>query len=295
MNRQTKRAILAALITAGALPVGAKLVSDFPKPAIIGVAKPGLILPKKNPLIPNLASLPLLGAGLGVDAVSGAGPFDVGALTSFVAATMAADNSTYTFPISLGAADSGKKFYIPIYSVKADPAATVTSVKITNIDGGGASGEVTCALVTGTNTTVATGGASHLTEAYEGVFPGSGTTADIQVVFSGTMVRCAGAYSRIVSGTYSSGGVSTSTLSGTLNTGSSLDIPTDGVGICHSYNSASTSYNAWTNLSTEDFDILVETGRTHSGGRRTTAGTTQVTANAPAAGVMTLTWVAYGP
>lgn len=214
------------------------------------------------------------------------GPFAVSYLTNLIDTV---DATTYTFStVSLGDADAGRKILVPLYTLKADPAATISSVTI---------GGVSAALVTGTNTTVATGGASHLTEMWEAAVP-TGTTGDIVITCSAQTVRMAGGVYRIVSGTSSSGGATSGTSVQTLNTGSSLVIPTDGVGICYSFASASSNYGNWTNVDDVlgDFDAVVETTRVHAGAQRATAGSTQVTATAGSAGnVMTLNWVAYGP
>lgn len=276
MNRQTKRAILAALITAGALPIGARLVSDFPKPAIIGVAKPGLILPKKNSLIPNLASLPLMGAGLGVD--GSASPFDLSFLSVQFSAS---DLSTYTFStVGFGAADADRKIAFAFFVPKGDPPVTVTSVTI---------GGVTASFVTNTDAsaTAATG------FIYEAAVP-TGTTGDIVVTLSGgPAIRCIGGVWRIISGTSSSGQKNASSSASGLAV--TVTIPSGGVGIYASYNAASSSYAAWNNLDAEDFDQVVETTRAAAGGRRTTAGATSVQANASAVGGMAIVGCAYGP
>lgn len=212
-----------------------------------------------------------------------AGAFDVSYLNTFESTT---DTGTWTFSaFGFGAADAGRKISISIYTLKADPAATITGVTI---------GGVTASLISGTNGTVATGGATHVLEWWEAAVP-TGTSGDIVITCSATTVRCVGAAWRVVSGTASSGNKTSSTSASTLNSGANLTIPASGVGLLFAYNAGASDFSPWTNLTTEDFEKIIETTRVYSGGRRTTAGSTQVTCTCGASGVMLMNWVAYGP
>lgn len=214
------------------------------------------------------------------------GAFAVSYLSHFEDGT---DASSYTNTITggIGDPDALRKICVMFFLPKVDPAPTVTSVKITNIDGAGTTGEVTLSAVTGASmsTTNLTG------YAYEGSVT-SGSTADVAIVFSATVVRICGAVYRVINGTSSAGtGVGSVGSVSTLNR--TPTIPSGGVGIFCAYTSSNADFLAWTNLTTEDYDAPVETTRAHSAGRRTTAGSTQVDCNATVAGTMGLLAVVY--
>ncbi len=211
---------------------------------------------------------------------SGAGAFDVSYLTNL---TDANDLSTYTFSgVSFGAADAGRKIVFAFFVPKVDPPPSITSVTI---------GGVTATLVTGATVGVSPTVTNLTGYLYEAVVP-TGTSGTITVVLGAAAVRFAGGVWRVISGTASSG------AGNGIASGSSATItptiPTGGVGIFCAYNSSG-NFNAWTNLSTEDFDKTLESTRGVSGGRRTVAGATAVTANATTSGATGLVGCAYEP
>lgn len=211
------------------------------------------------------------------------GAFDVSFLSTQFSTT---DTATWTFSgISLGDADPGRTICVAVYTRKNDPTTTISSVTI---------GGVSATLISGTADTLANGGSNNIMAMYEADVP-TGTTGDLVITCAAATLRMACAVYRVVSGTSSSGGIAKNASVQTLNTGSSLVIPTDGVGICYAFNAAASDFSPWTNLTTEDFEAIYETTRCASGGRRTTAGSTQVTATAGTVGEMMLCWAAYGP
>jgi large repetitive protein len=197
--------------------------------------------------------------------------------------------TTYTFSsVSFGVADPNRKIVVAISGVRASNAGlTISSLTI----GGNAA-----SVVSGTTLqTLADGTSSTRTAIYELAVP-TGTSGDIVVTFSAACVRCTGAVARVIdtAGTGGSSGQSIGDFTTALGS-ITVTIPTGGVGVYYSYNSANASFNAWTNLTTEDFDTTVASTRAHSAGRRTTAGSTAVTADIAAAATHNLVGCAYGP
>lgn len=125
-----KGAIFTALVAAGIVLPNAIPTFDFqfPRPAIIGVAKPEIILPKKNPLIPNLASLPLMGAGLGVDSSAAPLAFDAtdARVNEAVGFTTTASYST----VAIGPATGGREVVVGVAAYLGGSSGTISGVTV---------------------------------------------------------------------------------------------------------------------------------------------------------------------
>lgn len=207
-------------------------------------------------------------------------PFDV----SFLGSHPYTSSSTPTKSAAdFGVADGARKIAVAIFFASATVDLSVTSVTI---------GGVTASLVTGASYSGNLAGANFDGRIYEAEVP-TGTSGDIVVTLTNTSVRGALVWWRVVSGTSSAGASNAGTGSSVAITPT---IPASGVGLFASAANNFSPYGAWTNLDIEDVDGLMETGRGYSGGRRTTAGSTTVTANVSGnTGAVVLVGCAYGP
>lgn len=212
-------------------------------------------------------------------AAGGASPFDVSYLTSNVDLS---DATVYTHAgLTFGAADADRKIVASVLSLKVNPYADISSVTI---------GGVSASVITGATTSIDVTGAGLVHSLYEADVP-TGTSGDVVVTVASTTLRSFVSLWRVVSGTSSAGAANSADAQTTRTL--TPTIPSGGVGIFASYASLSTTFNAWTNLDTENFDSVVEGTRCSSGGVRTTAGTTAVTANVGTSSLMSIVCAVY--
>lgn len=170
------------------------------------------------------------------------------ALTYVTSASATNDASAYTFSgTSIGTASADRVVVVVIGS-RANAARSLSSVTV----GGNAA--------TAIATANATGGGAEIAAIYA-IAVAAGTTADIGVTFSSTMLRCGiGVYTLTGTGSVTTAyGTATVTSNGTNPTDSTIDCPAGGSILAVNFsNSGATSTTTWTGL-TERFDIQPET------------------------------------
>lgn len=213
------------------------------------------------------------------ETIATASPFDVSFLGSHSGGSTATPTKTAA---DLGVADADRKISVAFSFLSGAADLNVTSVTI---------GDIAATFVSGATVSVNQASAFFDARIYEAEVP-DGPSGDIVVTLSGTSARFGMAWWRVISGTASAGAGTSQAASAAIAL--TPTIPASGVGLFAVY-AQFAPFNAWTNLDTEDCDIIVDTSRGFTAGRRTTAGSTTVTANCAGATAQVMVCCAYEP
>lgn len=177
------------------------------------------------------------------------------------------DAASYTFAAqSLGSAAADRRIYI---GVCARGAATPSILSVT-----------VAGVVASPIGTITHGSTLSRTSLYVADVP-TGTTGDVVVTFTATVLRCGIGLWRVTGA--NSFAVSTQVATSTADPATAnLTIPANGGAIGYGFTSHSTPLtHAWTGM-TEEFDSVVETNFTHTGASTTTTGAVSVSCDVSA-------------
>lgn len=157
------------------------------------------------------------------------------------------DQTTYTFSSAAIGTASADRIVIVVIGSRANSARSISSVTIAGI--------AATVIATANNT----GGGADIVAIYAAAVP-SGTTGNVVITFSGTMLRCGiGTYAMTGASSVTPYDTATAVPSGSSASINTIDSPANGAILGASLaGSSGTASVTWTGL-TENFDIQPET------------------------------------